>query len=275
MEHMAALIDSDTKVVAVSAASNLLGSKSPLDEIGKLANEVGAYYVIDAVHHIAHGPLDVQALDCDFLAFSGYKLFSSHGSFLYGKEEYLESLSPYKVEPAPEHGPRKWESGMRNPAIFSALCGAVDHFVWLADQIQQQYTGKFIDYEGRKRALKIAMDATEQYEMDLSKAVLEGFDDVPGLLDIPKVNVYGLTDLKRLNERDPTFSFLVDGIPDNEVVKRLWTEGAIALRASSFYSYSAENVYNKPAMIRLSLVQYNTIEEIRDFLQTLNTICES
>jgi len=261
--------------VAVSAASNLLGSKSPLNEIGKLASEVGAYFVIDAVHHIAHGPMDVIALNCDFLVFSGYKIFSSHGSFLYGKEEYLESLIPYKVEPAPDHGPRKWESGMRNPTIFAALRGAVDHFVWLADQVRPHYSGQFIDYDGRKRALKIAMDATEQYEMELSKAVLAGFDDVPGLLDIPKVNVYGLTDLNRLNERDPTFSFLVDGIPDNEVVKRLWTEGAIALRASSFYSYAAKNVYNQPAMIRLSLVQYNTIEEIRDFLQTLNAICES
>ena len=99
MDHMAALIDSNTKVVAISAASNLLGSKSPLDVIGKMASEVGAYFVIDAVHHIAHGPMDVLALNCDFLVFSGYKIFSSHGSFLYGKEEYLESLNPYKVEP--------------------------------------------------------------------------------------------------------------------------------------------------------------------------------
>ncbi|MFQ5820889.1 MAG: aminotransferase class V-fold PLP-dependent enzyme, partial [Candidatus Heimdallarchaeota archaeon] len=84
MDHLQGLIDANTKVVTVTAASNVLGTKSPLKEIGKMAKEVNAYFVVDAVHHIVHGPLDVTALDCDFLVFSGYKLFSSHGSFLYG-----------------------------------------------------------------------------------------------------------------------------------------------------------------------------------------------
>ena len=163
---------------------------------------------------------------------------------------------------------------MRNAPIFAAMSGAIDHLIWVAEQVESQYPGKYTEYTGRKRALKIAMDATEKYELDLSKAVITGFDDIPGIVDIPKVKVYGLTDLNRIQDRDPTFSFKVENIPDTEVVTRLWKEGAIASRASNFYSY-ARHVYNQPTVVRISLVQYNTVEEIRGFLKTLNKICTS
>ena len=87
------------------------------------------------------------------------------------------------------------------------------------------------------------MDAIEQYETEFSKAILTGFDDIPGLLDMPKVTVYGLTDLNRLDERDPTFSFEVENILEEEVVNRLWKEGGIAARAGHYYSY-AQDIYN-------------------------------
>jgi len=274
MEHLQSLIDAKTKVVTVTAASNVLGTKSPLEKIGKIAKEVDAYFIIDAVHHIAHGPIDVRALDCDFLVFSGYKLFSSHGSFLYGKKDQLETLKPYKVAPAPEYAPYKWEWGTRDQAMFAAIRGVIDHFVWLSTQVHSQYEGSFTEYSGRKRSLKVAMDAIEKYEMELSKATLAGFGDVKGLKDMSKVKVYGLTDLNRLKERDPTFAFKVEGIPDDEVVSHLWTEGGIATRSEDFYSRALES-YNQQAMIRISLVHYNTLEEIGVFLKTLNKICES
>lgn len=118
------------------------------------------------------------------------------------------------------------------------------------------------------------MDAIEQYETEFSKAILTGFDDIPGLLDMPKVTVYGLTDLNRLDERDPTFSFEVENILEEEVVNRLWKEGGIAARAGHYYSY-AQDIYNKQKIIRISLVHYNTMEEIRLFLKTLDSICKS
>lgn len=274
MDHLQELIDANTKVVTVTAASNMLGTKSPLGEIGNMAREVGAYFLVDAVHHVAHGPIDVQVLDCDFLIFSGYKLFSSHGSFLYGKKEHLDILRPYKVKPAKNYPPDKYEWGTRNQAMFAAIEGAVDHLHWLAEQVQSHYEGQLTEYTGRKRTLKVAMEAIEVYETKLSKAVLAGFDDLQGLLDMPKVKVYGLTDLNRVAERDPTFSFTVDNMLDEEVVARLWKEGGIAARADDYFSY-AQDVYNQPTIIRISLVHYNTLEEIGVFLKTLNEICES
>ena len=274
LDHLESLIDDKTKVVTVTAASNVLGTKSSLEKIGKIAKEVDAYFLVDAVHHIAHGSLDVKALDCDFLVFSGYKLFSSHGSFLYGKKDNLETLKPYKVASAPEYAPCKWEWGTRDQSMFAAIRGVVDHFVWLANQVHSQYENSFTEYSGRKRSLKVAMDAIEKYEIELSKATLAGFGDVKGLGDMSKVKVYGLTDLNRLKERDPTFAFKVENIPDDKVVRRLWTEGGIATRAEDFYSRALES-YNQQTMIRISLVHYNTLEEIGIFLKTLNKICES
>jgi len=273
MEHLQSLIDTKTKIITVTAASNALGTKSPLKEIRKIAEEVNAYLVIDAVHHVAHGPMDVKALDCDFLMFSGYKLFSSHGSFLYGKEDLLKTLKPYKVASAPDYAPYKWEWGTRDQSMFAAIRGVVDHFVWLADQVHNHYEGSFTEYSGRKRSLKVAMDAVEKYEVEIAKATLDGFDDIKGLGDMPKVRVYGLTDLNRLKERDPTFAFKVENISDDEVVGRLWTEGGIATRAEDFYSRALES-YNQQTMIRISLVHYNTLEEVGVFLKTLNKICE-
>jgi selenocysteine lyase/cysteine desulfurase len=217
--------------------------------------------------------MDVKTLDCDFLVFSGYKLFSSHGSFLYGKKDHLEKLKPYKVAPAPEYAPYKWEWGTRDQAMFAAIRGVIDHFVWLSNKVHSQYEGSFAEYSGRKRSLKVAMDAIERYEVGLSKATLAGFDEVKGLKDMSKVKVYGLTDLNRLKERDPTFAFKVEGIPDDKVVRRLWTDGGIATRSEDFYSRTLES-YNQQTMIRISLVHYNTLEEIGVFLKTLNKICE-
>jgi cysteine desulfurase family protein (TIGR01976 family) len=274
LEHLKGLIDENTKVVTITAASNFLGTKSPLEEIGKMAKEAGAYYFIDAVHQIMHGIIDVQELNCDFLVFSTYKIFSSHGSFLYGKKKYLEALRPFKVKTAPTTAPGKYEWGTRNQAFFAAFSAVVDHLEWIGREVQQQYSGKFTEFKGRRRFLKIAMDAIQQNEIGLSLAVLKGFEEVPGLLNMPGVTVYGLTDSQRLNERVPTFSFDVEGISGEEVAKRLWDEGRIAARSGHFYSL-AQDLHEKQKVVRISLVQYNTLEEVRGFLKTLNSICES
>ncbi|MCK5183622.1 MAG: aminotransferase class V-fold PLP-dependent enzyme, partial [Candidatus Heimdallarchaeota archaeon] len=218
------------------------------------------------------GPIDVQKIDCDFLVFSGYKIFGSHGSFMYMNPKYMENLKPYKVKPSAKSGPFKWESGSRNQAMFASIKGVLDHFLWVSEQVQIQYAGKFEEYEGNRRAYKIAMDATQKNEKGLSKAVLEGINDIPGLLSIPKVKVFGITDSNRLDERDPTFAFIVEGVPNKDIIKNLWENGGIATRAEHFYSYAVE-ILNQSKVNRISLVQYNTLDEVKVFLKTMNAIC--
>jgi len=271
MEQLKSLIDKETKIVSVTAASNALGTKSPLGEIRKMAKEVDAYFLVDAVHHVAHGPIDVQKLGCDFLVFSGYKLFAPHGSFMYGRSEHLEGLKPYKVQPAHNTAPVKWEWGTRDQAKFAAIKGSVDHLTWLGEQVRGQYAGRFSEYSGRRRTLKIAMDAIEKYELELSKAIASGVYGLKGLTELSRVRIYGLTDPKRFEERDPTFSFKVRNKPDSEVVSRLWS-GGIASRSEDFYSRALET-YGEKAMIRISLVHHNTLDEVAQFLKIMNEVC--
>jgi len=213
INQLVSLVDGKTCVVSASAASNVLGTKTDLESVGSVAREVGAYFVVDAVHHIAHGPMDVQTLDCDFLVFSGYKFFSPHGSFMYGRKECLEELKPYKVKPAPTSPPDSWEWGTRDQAKFAAIKGVVDHHVWLAERVGGEFGRRLTGYTGRRRALKVALTAVEEYEKGVSRAMLEGVDDAPGLNHMPHVKAYGITDPERVDERDPTFSFEVEGVP--------------------------------------------------------------
>ena len=268
LDHLSSLIDKKTRVVTVSAASNVLGTKTSLEKVMKMACEVDAYFVVDAVHHIAHGPMDVQAMNSDFLVFSGYKLFSAHGSFMYGKEKLLEELEPYKVKPSPDHTPHKWEWGTRDQAKFAAIKGVIEHHQWLARQVEEEFKDDCSQYSGRIRDLKVAMTAVERYEKELSRIILTGSEDTPGLNQMPHVKIYGLTDPERLDERDPTFTFKIKGLKENEVVERLWTQHAIATRAENFYSRVHE-VYKSPTMIRASFVQYNTLEEALSLLKAL------
>jgi len=271
LDHLGTLVDGNTRAITVSAASNVLGTRTPLGEVGRMAREAGAYFIVDAVHHIAHGPIDVQALDIDFLIFSGYKFFGPHGSFMYGRGAHLEELRPYKVKPAPDHPPESWEWGTRDQAMFAAVRGVIDHLQWLSEHVKEDFRGGFSGYSGRPRALKVARAAIERYEREISRAVLVGFDDVPGIAQMPYVRIYGPRDPSRLEERDPTFSFKVEGVRDDEVVERLWADHGIALRSEDFYSRVHE-VYEMPAMIRASFVHYNTLEEARILLKALDSM---
>jgi selenocysteine lyase/cysteine desulfurase len=212
--------------------------------------------------------MDVDSLDCDFLVFSGYKFFSAHGSFMYGKQELLRELKPYKVKPAPEHPPHNWELGTRDQAKFAAIKGVIEHHEWLAKQIASNIENETIQSSGRASSLKKAMSAVEVYERTISKIMLTGFGDTPGLNQMPHVQVYGLTDPNRLADRDPTFSFKVKDFSNNEVVERLWTDYDIAVRAEDFYS-KVHEVYNDPTLVRASFVQYNTLEEAIRLLKAL------
>ena len=103
-----------TRVVAVGYASNSVGTINDVEEVVRLAHAVGAMAYIDAVHYAPHGPIDVRSLDCDFLVCSPYKFFGPHSGALYGKREHLLRLRPYKVRPATDSLPGRWETGTQN-----------------------------------------------------------------------------------------------------------------------------------------------------------------
>ena len=274
LEHLAGLVDGKTKVVALAGISNAIGSKSPVGEVCKIASEVGAYSVVDAVHMVPHTPIDVQQLGCDFLVFSAYKLFSSRGSFMYGRNEALSNLSPYKDKPTPNVPPAKWEGGARDPALFASMTGVMDYLEWLGGIVEDTVSGELGTYEGRVRKLKAALKWADNYETTLSRAMLEGVGDAPGLNDISKVIVYGSRDPSKVSDRAPTFAFNVKGIAPAKVASKLWEEHAVVVRAQSFYS-KAWDSYEEQEAVRASLVHYNTATEVQQLLRGLAAISKS
>ncbi len=263
------LVDKKTKIVSVSAAANLLGNKTNLYEIGKAAREVGALFIVDAVHSVPHGPVDVQSIDCDFLIFSGYKLFSAHGAFMYGKHEHLKRLQNYKVAPAPLTPPSKWEWGNRDHTIFAAISAVIDHLVWLSQRLGTSRQG--LQSSNRAKAVHDAMEAIEQYGREQSKAMLGGYGGYPGLLDMPHIQFFGKKDLKKLEERYPTFAFKVKDMSDDSVVRKIWEKYSIAIRTENYYSKATE-LYKQTGFLRPSLVHYNTLDEIAEFLKAMSDI---
>jgi len=268
LDDLARLIDSNTRVVAVAGVSNALGSKTPLRKVAELANKVGAYVVVDAVHMTPHIPIDVQKVDCDFLVFSAYKLFSRRGSFMYGRKALLEKITPYKVDPCSNHAPVKWEMGTRDQALFASITAVMDYLSWLGMKVEEQVSDRIHEYAGRPRLLKAALSWIEEYERTLSKTMLDGISDIPGMCSMRGVELYGLKDATKSHLRTPTFSFNMRGVDPKTLAEYLWKKHSVVCIADDFYS-RALKTYDVPLAVRASLIHCNTIEEASSFLYAL------
>lgn len=271
LPHFASLVDKKTRVVAVTGVANAIGSRTPVGEVFRLAREVGAFGVLDAVHTVAHLPVNVNKIGCDFAVFSAYKLFSRRGSFMFGRRELLENLKPYKVEPAPNSPPEKWEMGTRDQALFASITAVMDYLSWLGTEVERQVRNQIDEYSGRVRLLKAALSWIENYERKLSSSMLNGTSKTQGMLALNGLEVYGLKDPSRTDQRVPTFSFNIVGADPHKVAEYMWEKHAIALLAENnggFYSRALRR-YGRSVAIRASPVHFNTIPEVETFLSSL------
>ncbi len=262
------LVDSKTKVITVTAASNVLGTRTDLQAIGGIARDAGAYFIVDAVHHVPHELTDVREIGADFFVFSGYKVFSRHGSFMYAKPEHIRELTPYKLLPSPKRGPEKWEWGTRDQAMFAAMTGAVDYLAWVGNPAAKRPA-----QPGRPRRsrLKTAFKAIARYEEELMDTALNGKGNTPGLTDIPGLTLYGPRDIDENMGRDPTFSFRLSGYSEKALSSHLWKRYGLAVGAEDFYS-RVPAIYNKKAMLRATFVHYNAKSEVVALLNALEKL---
>ena len=271
LPHFESLVDENTRVISVAGVSNVLGSKTPLAQVLKIAKSASAYTVLDAVHTVAHVPFDVQRTPFDFVIFSAYKLFSRRGSFMCGRKDLLQSLKPYKVLPAPEEPPSSWEMGTRDQSLFASMSEVTEYFSWLGAKVEERVRGAVEGYTERRRLLKAALTWIEEYERELSTAMLGGTAGAQGLPAISGVEVYGITDPTQVDFRVPTFTFNILRADPMEVAKYLWDKHAIAVLAEDhggFYSRTL-NTYGKSIGVRASPVHFNTVEEVAIFLQAV------
>ena len=265
VDHLLSLVDRQTSVVAVTLASNSIGTVVPLHlfvpEVRRKAP--ACMIVVDAVHHALHGPIDVQALNCDFLAFSGYKVFGPVVGVLWGRKALLDRLIPFRVETNKNETPFKFEQGtLSNPALAS-LGASLNYLLWLVDQVEPG-----LPAETRPVKFRRSMSAIAGYEREISRTVLEAFSE----FDRAKWTCYGLLDPAERGRRDPTFAFEVGGLTANQLKKALWERAGIQVADGNHYSAVFYRHFKKESVCRSSFAHYVSLEETRLFLKTLGEL---
>ena len=266
LEQLPGLLNERTRLLALTHASNALGTIPNVQRAAALAHqaahEAGTLVFVDAVHYAPHGLIDVQALDCDFLVTSSYKFFGPHTGILYGKHEHLQRLQAYKVRPAPDQPPGKWETGTQSFESLAGVQAAVDYLAHIGD------AGDEGGQDDRRARLERAMGRIKAHEMGLSRRFLQGAAGVPGL------RVYGITDVERLEERAPTFAVSLEGYTPAEVAARLGEQG-IFVWDGHYYAVAVMErlgLLHEGGLVRIGFVHYNTAGEVDRVLEALQEL---
>jgi cysteine desulfurase family protein (TIGR01976 family) len=242
-----------TRLVAVTAASNAIGSVSDLAPIVAAAHSVGALVYVDAVHYSAHRLNDVAALGADFLVASAYKFFGPHTGIMWGRQEHLERLEAYKVIPAPGSGPGKWETGTQAFESLVAVTAAVEYLASLG-------TGAT-----RRERLEDAFAAIGRHEDRLTARFAGGLAELPG------VTLHGPGPEE---DRVSTFAVTVEGRTPQETA-RLLGERGIHTWSGDYYAIRVMEhlgLAETGGAVRIGFVHYTSEAEVDRVLQALDEI---
>ncbi len=258
---LAQKISSRTRVVAVGYASNAVGTINDVKEIIRMAHQKGALVYIDAVHYAPHGPIDVRALDCDFLVCSSYKFFGPHMGILYGKRELLQRLQPYKLRANTNAIPNRWEWGTLNHECIAGITACVDYLADLGRQVDPSAAT-------RRAALLAAYGAIQHHEHGLAESLIRG------LLNIPGLKFYGIRDIGKLDHRCPTVAVRIAGQTPLALATKLGDRGFFTWDGNYYALNLSErlDVEKDGGFLRIGLAHYNTSEEVQRFLSALSEI---
>jgi len=251
MEGLRGLLNERTRLLAVGYASNATGTINDVATLTRWAHAVGALIFVDAVQYAPHGPVDVQALGCDLLACSAYKFFGPHLGILYGRYDLLDRLTAYKVRPAKNKPPHKFETGTQNHEGIAGALAAVNYLA----QLGQADTGASAS---RRQQLQAGMEAIQRYDQVLNAAILTELEGLPG------VTVHGITDPDRLHWRVPTVSFSMAG-QHPAVIAAALAERGIFVWYGNYYALAVTErlgLEEQGGMVRVGAVHYNTLDEI-------------
>ena len=262
---LAPLLSARTRLVACTVASNVLGSIVDVRAAADLAHEAGAEVFLDSVHFGPHGPIDVQAFDCDYLVCSGYKMFAPHMGFLWGRLELLRRLPTFREDFIPDEPPGKIEAGT---LVFENIAGMNAAVAYL-EQLGRSLAGSSgsRELDSRRANLTRAMAAIREYEQTLSREMLR-------VLGESGAQVYGVAEPARVAERVPTFCLNVGQIPPSTVTE-LVADAGIGIRDGHLYAprlMKRLGLSLESGAVRVSLVHYNTVQEIHRFGDVLRDV---
>ena len=257
LDDLEAKLSERTRLVAIAAASNAVGTINPVRQIVELAHGAGAEVFVDAVHYAPHGMIDVSAWDCDYLVCSAYKFFGPHVGILWGRRQPMAKLPAYKVRPAHDEPPDRWETGTQ---CHEALAGVLETVEYLAD------LGRTVTPEApdRRSALVSALDAIAEHERELAARLLGG------LAELPDVDVLGIREPDRLADRVPTVSFTHARRRPVEIAQRLAESGIFVWAGHHYALLLTETLGLMPdGMLRVGPLHYNTLAEVNRLLEAL------
>ena len=260
------VLSDKTKLVALGYASNCTGTINDIKAMSAKAKAVGAMVYVDAVQYAPHGPIDVQDLGCDFLACSPYKFFGPHQGVLWGREAVLDELFAYKVRPASNALPDKFETGTPSFEAIAGTLGAVEYFAAIGADHGRDHLGAYAHMSDRAAKVHAAMDYLGAYELDITRQLISGLEALPG------VKVHGITNANVFRMRVPTVSIYIDGHHPDHLAKTFADENIFVW---SGHNYALEPVgrlglLDKGGVLRIGPAHYNTPEEVDSFLAVLN-----
>ncbi len=249
-----------TRIAAFTYASNAVGTINDVRRLTQMAHDAGALVYIDAVQYALHGLIDVREIDCDFLVCSPYKFFGPHAGVLYSRLDHSERLEAYKVRPAKDDPPHKWETGTGNFEAMAGTTAAVEYLASLAS-----------DDGGtsRRKRLEAAMQDISSYEQELSRQLIEGLQQLP-------VRLHGIQDTDRLDQRVPTFAITADSHTPRELATAMGKRGYNLWNGNYYALVLMERLglEESGGALRIGMAHYNTREEVSSFLVNLSEVLE-
>jgi cysteine desulfurase family protein (TIGR01976 family) len=246
------LLSPRTRLVAIGAASNALGTVNDVQRAIRMARSAGAQVFVDAVHYAPHALIDVQALDCDFLAMSAYKFYGPHVGVLFGKLDLLDSINFPKLSPAPNAAPENVETGTQNQEGIVGAGAAVEFLASLAG-------------EGSRRArLRLVYAELHERSAVLTRRLWNGLKSIDG------VRLYGP---EPELPRTPTVAFTVDGVSSTDVARRLASRGLFLSHGDFYAATVVERLgLGDEGLVRAGCACYTTAGEIDRLLEAVREL---
>ena len=245
-------LNSRTKLVAIGAASNALGTITDVRRAAEMAHAVGAKIFVDAVHYAPHRLVDVREMDCDFLSCSAYKFYGPHIGVLYGRHDLLASLDFPKLAPAPDDAPERAETGTQNHEGIAGAAAAVDFLASLSPR------------ETRRASLNAAFSKLHERGDELVRQLWDGLSEIEG------VDLFGPSPGEL---RTPTIAFTIAGVSSTDVAQRL-AERALFVSNGDFYATTVVERLGlrSDGLVRAGCACYTTGEEIERLIDGVRRI---
>jgi cysteine desulfurase family protein (TIGR01976 family) len=262
------LLSQRTQLLAIGSASNCTGTINDIKSLATKARAAGALVYVDAVQLAPHQAIDVRDLGADIVVSSAYKWFGPHQGVLWGRRDVLERIRPYKVRPAGDGLPERFETGTQSHEGMAGCLGAIEYLAWIGRSFagaRHQPNGAL---SGERQAIEAGFAVIGEWEQRLCRRLIEGLSERKG------VRIRGITNSNALHRRVPTVSFTLEGRDPAALAKEFAKHDVFVW---SGHNYAVEPIarmglLEKGGVLRAGLAHYNTPDEVERFLATLDEI---